>query len=163
MNVFRIGVAPLILGCVLSNSAGAQPENQWPVDATLSYFYCERGECNVSHPVISGAINFGPHTSFRRVFNTTQVTFGPFHLRRSVDVTGTTKAPPATFHVEVWARSPAFYGSDGKFAGANLQLRMIGSASATLSGNDDSSKDLFVSARLPGMVSALQFRATINS
>src|SRR5690242_17698583 len=152
MNVFRIGVVPLILTCVLSNRAGAQPANQWPVDATLSYFFCERGECNPSHPVINGAVTFGPRTSSRRIFNTTRVTFGPFHLTRGVDVTGKTKAPPSTYHVEVWGRSPAFYTPDGKFAGANLQLQKIGSASATLSGNDDVSQDLFVSATLPGMV-----------
>jgi hypothetical protein len=163
MNATRIGVLSLIFACVSLNHAGAQPANQWPVDATLSYFFCERGECNVSHPVISGTINFGPHTSSRRVFNTTQVTFGPFHLTRGVDFTGTTKAPPSTFHVEVWARSPAFYGPDEKFAGANLQLRRIGSASATLSGNDDATQDLYVSATLPGMVNALQFRASVNS
>ena len=56
-----IDVAPLMLAFVLSNSASGQPSNQWPVDATLSYFYCEKGECNVSNPVISGMINFGTY------------------------------------------------------------------------------------------------------
>ena len=163
MKAISMSIAPLILACVLSNSAGAQPANQWPVDANLSYFYCAPKECNPSHPVISGSINFGPGTSMRRLFNTTQVTFGPFHLSHASDVVGKAVPPPATFRVEVWARSPAFYGPDGKFAGANLQLHLIGSASATLSGAEDSTKDLYVTARLPGMVSSLQFRASVNS
>src|SRR4051794_2010389 len=163
MKVFRIAFASLILACIGPSRAGAQPANPWPVDATLNYFFCEKGECNVSHPVINGSITFGPHTSMRRIFNTTKVTFGPFHLNRGIDMRTTMKAPPSVFRVELWGRSPAFYDSNGRFAGNNLQLRLLGSASATLSGNDDSSKDLFVSATLPGMVTALQFRTSVNS
>src|ERR1700739_2071410 len=99
MSVFRAGLTPLIVMCVLSNSAGAQPANQWPVDATLTYLFCEKGECDVSHPVVQGTISFGTRTSLKRIFNTTQVTFGPFHLTRATDVTGATIAPDSTFRV----------------------------------------------------------------
>jgi hypothetical protein len=165
MKTFQTFLSTLMFVWISSMVAGAQPAENWPVTSTLSYSFCDKGQCNVSHPTISGSIFYGPEANPRRLFKTPRVIFGPFHLTRRINLAdgSTTAAPSSTYHVEVWARSPAFYGADGRFAGTNLQLRMIGSATATLRGNDDADQDLFVATTLPGMVNALQFRATVNS
>jgi hypothetical protein len=158
----------LVLAVACWNRAEAQTNQEWPVDATLEFFYCEKGQCNPSHPIKTATIAWGSGTSSRRIFPSTPVTFGPFRLVTNY-VTGdnTTSIPPATFHVEVWARSPAFYDSNGRFAAANLQLRRIGSATSVISASSTNStgeqKDMFVTATLPGAISALQFRASVNS
>ncbi|MEP6601429.1 MAG: hypothetical protein ABJB49_06405 [Nitrospirota bacterium] len=163
------GVVPALAGFLAFLSVGASnaraqptpPPGTWPVSATLDYFFCEKGECHPSHPVISTSITWGPVSSQRMVFATTRVVFGPFHLKKD-SVLGTSKtAPPTTYRVEIWARSPAFYGPDGQFAGSNLHLRRIGSASAVLR-DEEETKDLFVSATLPGVINAVQLRASIN-
>ena len=80
-NIFKSGLWSLILAFVLTGSVGAQPANQWPVDATLAYSYCQSPDCG-THPVTRGTITWGTKTSMKRTLNSPQVVFGPFKLTR---------------------------------------------------------------------------------
>src|SRR6266567_8028037 len=107
----------LFVGANIAQAQPTPPPGTWPVSATLDYSFCEKGQCHPSHPVISTNITWGPISSQRMIFATTRVIFGPFHLKKDSILGASKKAPPTTYRVEVWARSPAFYGPDGQFAG----------------------------------------------
>ena len=93
----------------------------------------------------------------RRVVPSARVRFGPFTLKHSA--IGDAAGYSDTYRISVWARSPGVYGADGLFQGAQANLVKIGETSATLTGFE--SRQVYVTATLPGVFSALQLRASV--
>lgn len=93
----------------------------------------------------------------RMVVPSAIVRLGPFYISKEVERRSGSANVSSTFHISVWARSPALYDS-GQFVGATRALAKIGETTEVLSGGDHEAKTVFVTVTLPGVFDAVQLR-----
>ena len=139
--------------------------SSWNSPATLSYDGCRDGSgkrrCGNKPTSTVNAIGWGA-VEPRKVVPNAKVRFGPFRLHKAVLVYyPQVDSPTVTYTVSVWARSPAVYGGDGKFLGAQTNLVKIAEETRTITDNYRD-EDLYVTAKLPSVFTALQLRASVD-
>jgi hypothetical protein len=137
----------------------------WNSPAALTYYACRDGSgqrlCGNNKPAYtSRTVSFGT-VEPRKVVPNAKVQFGPFHLKKNALVIPSGTGPSATFTVSVWARSPAVYGAGGNFLGAQINLVKIAEETRTITDNNHE-EDLYVTAKLPSVFTAIQLRATVD-
>jgi hypothetical protein len=136
----------------------------WQSEATLSYLACrdatERRCGNNKSNSTSRTVGWVSVES-RKVVPNAKVRFGPFHLKKSVIVFGPGSGPSAKFTVSVWARSPAVYGAGGTFLGAQRDLVKIAEETRVIT-EQNKEEDLYITAKLPSVFTALQLQATVD-
>ena len=141
-------------------------ESSWSSPATLSYYGCRDGSgqrrCGNNKPSsILKTIGWGT-VEPRKVVPNAKVRFGPFHLKKSMLVFSSQGgSPTVTYTVSVWARSPAVYGGDGAFLGAQANLVKIAEETRQIT-EDNREEDIYITATLPSVFTALQLRASVD-
>jgi hypothetical protein len=139
--------------------------SSWSSSATLSYLACRDGagerRCGNNKSSATTRTIGWDTVETRKVVPNAKVRFGPFHLKKSVLVFGQGDGPTATFTVSVWARSPAVYDGSGAFIGAQPNLVKIAEETRQIAENNRE-EDLYVTAKLPSVFTALQLRASVD-
>jgi hypothetical protein len=137
----------------------------WNSPATLAYHACRDGSgqrlCGLNKPAdTTRTVGFGTVES-RKVVPNAKVRFGPFHLKKTSLIIPSGDSPTATFTVSVWARSPAVYGANGAFLGAQINLVKIAEETRQITDNYKE-EDIYVTAKLPSVFTAIQLRASVD-
>ena len=139
------------------------------VEATLTLSRCsdpESGSCGTGgfRPrSTTASVRFAAGNELRKVLPGGRVRVGPFHIRQTDRDLGGPLFGPARYVIRLLGRSPAVYepvtGGGARFVGADTTLREI--ARQEVSVSRTSQQDVYLTASLPGVFTALQVDAEI--
>jgi hypothetical protein len=139
------------------------------VEATLTLSRCsdpESGSCGTGgfRPrSTTASVRFAAGNELRKVVPGARVRIGPFHIRQTDRDLGGPLFAPARYVIRLLGRSPAVYepvaGGGARFVGADTTLREI--ARQEVSVARSSQQDVYLTATLPGVFTALQVDAEI--
>lgn len=156
------------LGSVTEGLTAVSTATDLRVEATLTLSRCsdpESGTCGTGgfRPRSETAsVRFASGNEMRKVVPGARVRVGPFHIRQTDRDLGALFGP-ARYVIRLLGRSPAVYepvaGGGARFVGADTALREIARQEVTVSRT--SQQDVYLTATLPGVFTALQVDAEI--
>jgi hypothetical protein len=153
---------PLVMLWLIASVAYSEEVAEWRVPATIIDSACidsRHSTCPPAKPLSHKVqVAWNKQTiQTRMVVPSANVRVGPFYITKEVERRSGTSPVSSTFHISLWARSPALYDS-GQFVGATQSLTKIGETTEVLDGPDYQQKTTYVTVTLPGVFSAVQLR-----